>query len=905
MSYRRIGARNWVYAAILAAGGLFAGFNTSCGRAADVNLASVAKASSSNTSGDTTVDALNDGATPRSSRDNGRRSYGNWPRQGTQWVEYEWPLEIASNRIEVYWWDDRQGVHAPAACRLLAWNGKAFVAVGNAKGLGVERDRFNETMFDEVKTKRLRLEIDGDEEFSTGVLEWRVYDSGASPKFPPRVNAGIDRVVVVGGKTYLRGAVQTLSEDTTAVEWRKESGPGEVTFADATVADTTASFSVPGEYTLAFTAHDGDLSAAANLKVKAVAAPQGDSLRPVQTARYRITSPLWKQRVKALIVNWIPHCYERMSDARLREGGISNFEEAAKKLAGESAEPHRGYVFSNAWVHNTVESMCLALMIDAQGDAEILAAQAAMRAKLEDWIPKILAAQEPDGYMQTAFTLSGNPRWTLRGDHEGYVAGYFLESAIAHYLMTDRKDARLYDAAKKLADCWCENLGPAPKRTWYDGHQEMEQALARFGRFVNVEDGDGKGDKYIALAKFLLDSRRDGSEYDQSHVPVTEQYEAVGHAVRAAYSYSGMADVALETGDPDYMSAIESLWDNIVNKKYYVTGGIGSGETSEGFGPDYSLRNNAYCESCSSCGELYFQHKFNLIHRDAKYADLFEETIYNAILGSVDLQGKNFYYQNPLDSAGPRYDWHVCPCCVGNIPRVLMMLPTWMYATGENAVYVNLYIGSEVSVPGIAGTDVTLVQETNYPWDGKVAISVNPTTPKPFAVLLRAPNRDVSELYQGAPEADGVVRLTVNGDEVKPQIKRGYIAIEREWKAGDKIELELPMTPQRVHASEKIAATRGLVALRYGPLIYNVESVDQPLDGALPKGAELQTEWMPELLEGVMVIKTKFDNGVDVTAIPNFARNNRAQPRDAESDGDRRGRRRGEQRSTVWIREAE
>jgi DUF1680 family protein len=225
-----------------------------------------------------------------------------------------------------------------------------------------------------------------------------------------------------------------------------------------------------------------------------------------------------------------------------------------------------------------------------------------MRATLEKWIPVILAAQEPDGYLQTAFTLRDTARWkerwapATRGNHEGYVAGYFLESAINHYTLTDGKDKRLYDAAKKLADCWAANLGPG-KKEWYDGHQEMEQALVRFGRFVNDMEGNGRGDNYIGLAKFLLDSRRNGSEYDQSHVPVQKQYEAVGHAVRAVYSYSGMADIAAETGDVDYQSAVMSLWDNIVNKKYYVTGGIGSGETSEGFGPDYSLGNHAYCEA--------------------------------------------------------------------------------------------------------------------------------------------------------------------------------------------------------------------------------------------------------------------------------------------------------------------
>ena len=245
----------------------------------------------------------------------------------------------------------------------------------------------------------------------------------------------------------------------------------------------------------------------------------------------------------------------------------------------------------------------------------------------------------------------------------------------------------MYRAARRLADCWCEHIGPAPKKSWYDGHEELEQALVRLGKFVDAEEGPGKGRKYIELAKFLLDCRRNGEEYDQSHLPVTRQYEAVGHAVRAAYLYSGMAGVAMETGDVDYQSALLSIWENLVHKRYYVTGGIGSGETSEGFGPNYSLPNNAYCESCSNCGELFFQHKMNAIYHQSRFADLYEDTFYNAILGDVDLEAKNFTYTNALDSSEKRYPWHGCPCCVGNIPRTLLMLPTWMYATGKDSLY--------------------------------------------------------------------------------------------------------------------------------------------------------------------------------------------------------------------------
>ena len=888
-------------------------FLPAAAEATEVNLAPAAQASASYTSGDTTVEAIQDGITGRNSLDRRQGSYGNWPRRDVQWVEYEWPEAISTSKVEVYWWDDQRGVRAPESCRVLAWNGTAFVPVENPQGLGIERDKFNVTTFEVAKTTRLRLEMKGSGEFSTGLLEWRVLDSGDSPKFPPQVKAGVDRVVVLGGKTYLDGIVRSLDDSPVTSAWSKTAGPGNVEFVDPSAVSTAARFDEAGDYTLTLAAQVDGLSNESSLLVKVVPPPDRPALSPVTTGRYRITSPLWRQRLKTLIVNWIPYCYDKMSEAGLREGGINNFEEAAKKLADQEAADHRGYPFSNAWVYNTIESMSLALLVDADGDREIATAQNAMREKLEEWIPKILASQEPDGYMQTAFTLSGKPRWTIRGDHEGYVAGYMIDAALAHYLATDRKDVRLYQAARRLADCWCENIGPAPKRTWYNGHQAMEMSLVRLGLLVNHEEGEGQGDRYIELAKFLLDARRDGSEYDQSHLPVVKQYEAVGHAVRAVYSYAGMADVVLATGDQDYLSAVESIWDNMVHRKYYITGGIGSGETSEGFGPDYSLRNGSYCESCSSCGEIYFQHKMNLIRGHAKYADLYEETLYNALLGSMDLEGKNFYYQNPLDARGPRYAWHGCPCCVGNIPRTLLMLPSWMYSTDEESLYVNLYLGCETTVQNVAGTSVTVNQDTNYPWDGQVSLQVTPAESTRFKLYLRSPRRDVSDLYQSTPNADGMVNLLVNGEEAHTIEDRGYLVLDRLWSAGDRITFALPMKVQRVHASDKIASTSGHVALRFGPLVYSLENVDQPLDKSLSKTADLSSQWQPKLLGGVKTIRGSFADGSDMMAVPNYARNNRIEVRprrpalEGEPSPPRRpgGRRRNRDgRSIVWIREA-
>jgi DUF1680 family protein len=669
-----------------------------------------------------------------------------------------------------------------------------------------------------------------------------------------------------------------------------------VVFADAASLSTTAKFSQPGEYVLALEAA-GSKGPAHVIGVHVEPAPPADRLNVVYTRKYSIDGRLWKERAKALMVSWIPHCItmcERTDIPAMRgDGGLDNFIEAAKANRGEPHGSHKGYVFSNAWVHQTVESMCISLMVDPQGDPEIIKAQELMRTTLERWIPIILAAQMPDGYLQTAFTLADRKDWPERwspehrGNHEGYVSGYFIESAINHYTLTDGTDLRLYNAAKKLADCWVENIGPG-KKEWFDGHQEMEQALVRFGRFVNDEERNHRGDAYIALAKFLLDSRRGGAEYDQSHLPPGQQYEAVGHAVRATYFYSGMADIAAETQDRDYQSAVISLWDNMVNKKYYLTGGIGSGETSEGFGPNYSLRDEAYCETCSSCGLVFFQYKLNLAYHDAKYADLYEQTMYNALLGGLALDGQSYCYTNPLVNTN-RAKWHVCPCCVGNVARTLLMIPTWTYVKSNNGLYVNMFVGSRIDVGKVAGTNVDVVQQTEYPWHGSISITVNPEEAKTFSVYIRIPDRNTSKLYKESPRVQGVKRFAVNGQEQKPVIRKGYAEVTREWKAGDRIDLELPMEPKRVVADSRIKTELNRMALQYGPLIYNVEATDNGKIDRKLSNASLRAEWRPDLLGGVMVISGKWEDGSPMLAVPNFARMNRVgppheYPGDAESD---------------------
>ena len=892
-----------------------------------LNIARVAVPTSQVMTSENRISSLNDGFTPENSFDRTHALYALWAVHSTgsrtSWVQYEWSEPVSVNKVEIYWAVDRpragelpgsyvRKIAAPESYRILFWNGTDFVPVSQPQGLGVALDAFNVTTFEPVKTSKLRIEVATQKGRPAGILEWKVFNYGPVPTLQPVVDAGVDRSVVSDAKTYLSGKVTWLEDaGKNRARWVKSAGPGAVTFADTASPVTTASFSQPGDYVLALEA-SGSNGPAHAIGVHVEPAPPADRLNVVYTRKYSINSKLWNERAKVLIVSWIPHCVamcERTDIAVMRgDGGIDNFIEAGKANRDQPHGGHKGFVFSNAWVHQTVESMCIALMVDPQGDAEIVKAQELMRATLERWIPIILAAQMPDGYLQTAYILADRKTWPERwspdhrGNHEGYVSGYFIESAINHYTLTEGKDLRMYNAAKKLADCWAANIGPG-KKEWFDGHQEMEQALVRFGRFVNDQEGNHRGDAYIALAKFLLDSRRGGSEYDQSHLPPGQQYEAVGHAVRAMYFYSGMADIAAETQDRDYQSAVISLWDNMVNKKYYLTGGIGSGETSEGFGPNYSLRNEAYCETCSSCGLVFFQYKLNLAYHDAKYADLYEQTMYNALLGGVALDGQSFCYTNPLVNT-ERAKWHVCPCCVGNFARTLLMIPTWTYVKSNDGLYVNMFVGSKIHVGQVAGTNVEVVQKTDYPWDGAISITVNPEETKTFSVYVRIPDRTTSRLYKDSPLVRGVKRFAVNGHAQTPTIHKGYAVVTREWKPGDHIELELPMEPQRVAADSRIKADVDQVALKYGPLIYNVETEDNTNIDRKLADAPFHTEWRADVLGGVMVISGKWEDGSPMLAIPNFARTNRiGPPHDYPSDDEVGHSLRSEPsiHSKVWI----
>jgi DUF1680 family protein len=289
----------------------------------------------------------------------------------------------------------------------------------------------------------------------------------------------------------------------------------------------------------------------------------------------------------------------------------------------------------------------------------------------------------------------------------------------------------------------------------------------------------------------------------------------------------------------------------------------------------------------------------NIAYHDAKYADLYEETIYNALLGSLDYEGKHFFYTNPLSSNRMRSDWHVCPCCVGNIPRTLLMIPTWTYVKSDDGIYVNLFIGSTINVEKVAGTTVEMVQKTDYPWKGDVSITVNPVESKKFTVWVRVPDRETSDLYKSTPQLNTISALAVNGESVPVQTDRGYVPITREWKKGDVISFVIPMEVQTVTADERIVADRGRIALRYGPMIYNVEKADQPDIDQRIGDAPLSTEWRNDMFGGILAIKGKWSDGSDLLAIPNYLRLNRPVAPDAPREGEQV--RDWSPTSIVWI----
>jgi hypothetical protein len=407
-----------------------------------------------------------------------------------------------------------------------------------------------------------------------------------------------------------------------------------------------------------------------------------------------------------------------------------------------------------------------------------------------------------------------------------------VEGAVAHYQATGQRN--FLDIAIRYADCVCRAIGPADGQlVRVPGHQIAEMALAK----LYLVTGDRK---YLDEAKFFLDqrghtSRRDA--YSQAHKPVTEQNEAVGHAVRASYMYAGMADVAALTGDTAYIHAIDRIWENMVGKKYYITGGIGATANGEAFGANYELPNaTAYCETCAAIGNVYVNHRLFLLHGDSKYYDVLERTLYNGLLSGVSLDGGSFFYPNPLASDGgyDRKPWFGCACCPSNICRFIPSLPGYVYAVKDSAVYLNLFLGNQASLK-VNGKDVELSQTTDYPWNGDINVDVKKNRAGRFALKIRIPgwvrNQPVpSNLYAYSDSLKPRYTVSVNGQAVEGSLQNGYFTVERNWKRGDRLSIHFDMPARTVVANAAVAADRGYVAVERGPIVYCVEGVDHDFD---------------------------------------------------------------------------
>ncbi len=606
------------------------------------------------------------------------------------------------------------------------------------------------------------------------------------------------------------------------------------------------------------------------------AAAAAETLEPVHFQRIKLGG-FWKEQVKLLAGKWIPHCARQM-EAGGRGEELLNLVATGEVLAGKPPSvAFKGCPWSDAYIYNTVEAACLALEVDPVGDADLTRAQDFLRAKIEEWIPIILAAQDKDGYIHSFHTLKQQPHFTRIGDHEFYVMGYFIEMGVAHYRMTGKKDRRLYDAALRCADHLCDVFGPPPKRAWKNGHPGLEHALCRLAESANASEGAGKGDKYAALAKHFLDHQHEmhPNVYDQSEQPAVKMTEARGHAVRATYFYTAMADIARFMNDAAYLGAVDKIWDNAINRKHYLTGGVGASHQGEAFAGDYELPNNGYCESCASCGLSFWSEQMLRLHRNAHFADVQERALYNNVMGAIERSGENFYYQNPLASKQARYPWHGCPCCVGNIPRALLAVKDLMYAWGEGSetFYINHYVDSDGVIRDVAGRPLRVRQETRYPWDGEVRLTLEPAEPAAFTLALRIPDRTESALYTATPDNGAAFSVTVNGAAQSVPVAKGYALLRRMWQAGDCVALSLPLPVQRVRCDERVAANRGRVAVQRGPLVYSFEDVDhhKPVRTlVLPPDTDLKPVWKADLLGGVMTLE-----GGGFMAVPNYARLNR------------------------------
>lgn len=582
----------------------------------------------------------------------------------------------------------------------------------------------------------------------------------------------------------------------------------------------------------------------------------GYPITPVPFTSVKVTDSFWGQRLKASREVTIPLAFSKCEET----GRYDNFCKAAHP---SSEYKVGGLAFDDTDVYKTIEGASYSM-------------QTYPDKKLAKYIDSVLtivaAAQEPDGYLYTSRTMNpehphewaGSKRWEKVEDlsHEFYNLGHMIEGAIAHYQATGKKN--FLNIAIKYADCVEREIGDKPGQlVRVPGHQIAEMALAKLYLVTGQQ-------KYLDLAKFFLDKRGYTSRtdaYSQAHKPVLEQDEAVGHAVRAAYMYSGMADVAALTGDTGYVHAIDKIWDNVVTKKLYVTGGIGATSHGEAFGENYELPNmSAYCETCAAIGNVYWNYRLFLLHGESKYYDVLERSLYNGLISGVSLDGGGFFYPNPLESIGQhqRQPWFGCACCPSNICRFIPSLPGYVYAVHNKDVYVNLFM-SNTSELNVEGKKVTLAQTTEYPWNGDIRVSVSPKGKQNFTLKIRIPGWVQGEvvpsnLYSFTDNKQLNYSVKVNGETFRSNLDKGYFAINRLWKKGDVVEVHFDMEPRTVKANSKVEADRGKISVERGPLVYCAEWPDNDfsvLSVFMNRKPEFTVERKPELLYGIDELKTQ------------------------------------------------
>ena len=564
---------------------------------------------------------------------------------------------------------------------------------------------------------------------------------------------------------------------------------------------------------------------------------QGYPITPVPFTSVKVTpGTFWGQRLEASRKVTIPLAFSKCEET----GRYTNFSNAAAHLKDPSKVfKVGGLAFDDTDPYKTIEGA--SYILQTYPDKKLMQ-------YIDSVLDVIASAQEPDGYLYTSRTQNpqhphewaGDRRWSKEEDlsHELYNLGHMVEGAIAHYQATGSR--KFLDIAIRYADLVCKEVGPNPGQACVvPGHQIAEMALAK----LYLVTGDKK---YLDEAKFFLDYRGKTTivhDYSQAHKPVIEQDEAVGHAVRAAYMYAGMADVAALTGDKGYINAIDAIWDNIVTKKIYITGGIGATSNGEAFGKNYELPNmSAYCETCAAIGNVYVNYRLFLLHGESKYYDVLERTLYNGLISGVSLEGNGFFYPNPLESMGQhqRQAWFGCACCPSNICRFIPSLPGYIYAVKDRNVYVNLFL-SNTSQLSVAGKKVALSQSTEYPWNGDITLTIDQNSVGQFALKIRIPgwvqNKVVpSNLYQYSDNKRLGYNIMVNGQKTDAVItKDGYYTLDRKWKKGDKVQVHFDMETRTVRANNKVEADRGMVSIERGPLVYCAEHPDNNFDimGAL------------------------------------------------------------------------